>query len=117
MIETARSQRSEAEAIRDREHSRVSAEGKALDELCAELESGLAARDGERELLVAKIDSAQLARYDKVARRLGSGVARVRNETCQGCRVNIPPQLHIELLRGERLISCERCKRILILEK
>ncbi len=116
-IETARTQGSEAEAHRDREVTRVGAESKALDEQCAELESGLAARDGEREVLVAEIDTALLAQYDKIAKRLGSAVARVRNETCQGCRVDIPPQLHIELLRGERLISCERCRRILILEK
>jgi hypothetical protein len=92
-------------------------EGKSLNELQAELETRHAALDADRETRVAEIDSEWLAQYEKVARRLGTGVARVSHETCQGCRVDIPPQLHIELLRGERLITCQRCKRILIPEK
>lgn len=116
-IEEARSLGSEAEATLERERARIDRESKSLDEQHAELESGLAARDGEREGLVAEIDSGLLAQYDKVAKRLGTAIARVTGEICQGCRVDIPPQLHIELLRGERLIACQRCKRILIPEK
>jgi hypothetical protein len=116
-IETWRSQRAGAEARRDRERTRIDTEGKSLNELQAELETRHAALDADRETRVAEIDSEWLAQYEKVARRLGTGVARVSHETCQGCRVDIPPQLHIELLRGERLITCQRCKRILIPEK
>lgn len=116
-IEGARARQEGAEASRDRELSRIAAAGKALDEQDAKLSARLADLDGEREALVAAIDSGLIAQYDRIAKRHGSGVARVLHETCQGCRVNIPTQLHIELLRGERLITCQRCKRILIPEK
>ena len=43
-------------------------------------------------------------------------LARVEKEICMGCRVNVPPQLQIELLRGARLITCMNCHRILIHE-
>ena len=116
-IEDARSRRSEAEATCEREQARLDRESKSLDEKHAELESGIAARDGERQALVAEIDSGLLAQYDKIAKRLGSAVARVSRGNCQGCRMDLPPQLLIELIRGERLITCQRCKRILIPEK
>lgn len=116
-IESARSGRAEAEANRDRELSRIAAAGKALDEQDASFTARLADLDVDREALVSAIDSGLIAQYDKISKRLGSAVARVSRETCQGCRVDIPPQLHIELLRGESLITCQRCKRILIPEK
>jgi hypothetical protein len=43
-------------------------------------------------------------------------VVHVREELCLGCRVDIPPQLKIELLRGQRLITCSNCQRILVRE-
>ena len=116
-IEAARARRGEAEAGRDKENQRVDGESKALDEQQAKLEAQRADLDGQREALCASIEGSLLEQYDRIARKHGSAVARVRQETCQGCRVNIPPQLHIELLRGESLITCQRCKRILIPEK
>ena len=41
-------------------------------------------------------------------------VAIVSNETCLGCRVGIPPQLYIEILKGEKIVACGTCQRILI---
>ena len=104
-------------SVSSEEKDRLFAELKRLDERQAELESRAAELDRDREALVTRIDAGLLARYEKIAARHGSAVARVHRETCQGCRVNIPPQMHIELLRGESLITCQRCKRILIPEK
>jgi len=38
------------------------------------------------------------------------------NDTCGGCGYRIRPQLIIEIDRGEKLISCENCGRILVYE-
>ena len=43
----------------------------------------------------------------------GSAVVGVENEVCLGCFMNIPPQLYIEVQRGNSLISCPQCSRIL----
>ncbi len=43
----------------------------------------------------------------------GLVVAPVKDEVCMGCFMNIPPQLYIEVLRGESLIMCPQCNRIL----
>jgi predicted nucleic acid-binding Zn-ribbon protein len=41
-------------------------------------------------------------------------VAMVSEEMCQGCRVGIPAQNYIEILKGERIITCGNCHRILV---
>ncbi len=43
----------------------------------------------------------------------GLVVAPVKDEVCMGCFMNIPPQLYIEVLRGQSLIMCPQCNRIL----
>ncbi len=43
----------------------------------------------------------------------GLAVTTVENEVCLGCFMNIPPQLYIEVQRGNSLISCPQCSRIL----
>ena len=44
-------------------------------------------------------------------------VVTIRKEMCEGCRVGIPPQSYIELLRGESMVSCVNCQRILVHEE
>jgi len=72
---------------------------------------------GQREAARGRLDAPVLAQYDRVTARRRPGIAVVRNETCQGCRVSIPPQAVVELRRGERLITCGHCQRILLHEQ
>jgi len=48
------------------------------------------------------------------AKRKRPALALVKNETCEGCRVGIPPQKYLEILKGEALTTCENCGRILL---
>jgi uncharacterized protein len=43
----------------------------------------------------------------------GLAVVEARNEVCQGCNMNIPPQLFVELKKSDRVIQCPQCNRIL----
>ncbi len=47
----------------------------------------------------------------------GEAVAQGKNEVCMGCFMNIPPQLFIELQRGDDLIKCPQCSRFLFFKK
>ncbi len=47
----------------------------------------------------------------------GSAVSRASDQVCLGCFMNIPPQLYIEVQRGDKLISCPQCSRILYYEE
>ena len=78
--------------------------------LQAELEQ-LRARRAEQ---AGALDQALMVRYDKVAARRRPAVAVITGEICLGCRVDIPPQAFIEIRRGESLVTCNHCHRILI---
>ena len=60
------------------------------------------------------LDPSLMTRFRKISRmNQGQAVAQVRNESCMGCFMNVPPQLCIEVQRGNQLISCPQCSRIL----
>jgi predicted nucleic acid-binding Zn-ribbon protein len=58
-----------------------------------------------------------LGRYRMLLeKRQGVAVARVTQGVCQACNMNLRPQLYIELQKGDSLIICPNCNRILFLE-
>lgn len=60
------------------------------------------------------IDPSLMNRFAKISKmNQGLAVINVRNQVCMGCFMNIPPQLYIEVQRGNSLISCPQCSRIL----
>jgi len=60
------------------------------------------------------LDSSLMNRFAKISKmNEGLAVVDVNNEVCMGCFMNIPPQLYIEVQRGNSLISCPQCSRIL----
>ncbi len=65
-----------------------------------------------RELLLATIDSPPLSVYDQVKRQKGRAVARVEGGTCRGCGISLATA-HLQQARGDRLVQCSNCGRIL----
>jgi uncharacterized protein len=82
----------------------------------AELEGKIAALRGERDALASGVKPEVLKRYGTIRMRRGLAVVSVRNGTCQGCNMNIPPQLYNTLQRGLSLETCPSCHRIIYWE-
>lgn len=112
-IETAGAERERAEREAKAVFAHVSASKGAFDAREKELEARLAQQRAAREELCSRVPGEMLAQYERIASSRRPAVAKVRNEICQGCRTTIPPQLHLELLRMEQLVTCTHCRRIL----
>jgi predicted nucleic acid-binding Zn-ribbon protein len=70
-----------------------------------------------REVLSKQIESKLFKLYNTLKeKRRGIGVVSVKQETCQGCFVNVPPQMFIEVQKNNSLIRCPNCNRILYWE-
>jgi len=81
--------------------------GKALEE-----------KTRQRDAIKGDIRPDILKKYEMIrSRRGGLALAVVRDETCQGCYIHIPPQVFIQLQKGvAELIYCPHCYRILYAE-
>jgi len=71
-----------------------------------------------RETIKAWIRPDILKKYEMIrAKKNGQGIALVKDETCQGCFIHLPPQVSIILRRGtDELLSCPHCHRILYIQ-
>jgi predicted nucleic acid-binding Zn-ribbon protein len=82
----------------------------------AEIEGKIAGLRGERDRLASEVKPDVLKRYGGIRIRRGLAVVGVRNGTCQGCNMNIPPQLYNVLQRGISIETCPSCHRIIYWE-
>jgi predicted nucleic acid-binding Zn-ribbon protein len=68
----------------------------------------------KRKTMIKNFRSSLLKKYDMLReRRNGRAVVGVVNGVCQGCFMNIPPQQFNDLLKGEKMLFCPTCNRIL----
>jgi len=78
----------------------------------------LAVREQEyitaRAELAKVTDPASLAQYDRIKAKFPMGaVAKVSQSTCSGCFMQVGPQVTVLLARGNALVRCPGCGRIL----
>ena len=71
--------------------------------------------DARLKTVAAGIDAGLLATYNKVKSLQSNaiGIVAVTDAVCQGCNMNIPPQMYNELQRGDSLKKCPICDRII----
>ena len=68
----------------------------------------------EMEMIEKKLPEETLRLYRKVAgMRNDVAMAKAKDYLCQECHVRVRPQPFVELQRGEKMIVCEGCRRIL----
>jgi uncharacterized protein len=80
----------------------------------ADLEKQRDALVGNREALRQGLPPQLLKRYEFILRRHnGSAICEVREGVCLGCHLNILPQQFIDLQKGEEILQCPNCQRIL----
>jgi predicted nucleic acid-binding Zn-ribbon protein len=69
----------------------------------------------ERNHLFSSLPKALSAVYNRISLRIRDGiaVAEARNGACTACFMALRPQMMAEVRRGEEIITCDHCNRIL----
>ena len=96
---------------------RIEAEKRKIQERMAHGDAVWKQQVQRREVLSKQIESKLFKLYNTLKeKRQGVGVVSVKQETCQGCFVHVPPQMFIEVQKTNSLIRCPNCNRILYWE-
>ena len=79
-----------------------------------ELRAEIGSNRGEREDVASRLSPPVRKKYEQIfARRGGLAVVEIRNGSCQGCNMTLPPQLCIEVRKATGIHLCPSCHRIL----
>lgn len=114
-IDAAESEVREKEQAYQAEEAEVNQQ-KALFEADADTErQSLNELMAQREDIAAKINPDLIKQYEFIKSYAARGIAivQVKNCICQGCNMNIPPQMYNELHRENELKTCPHCHRML----
>jgi predicted nucleic acid-binding Zn-ribbon protein len=102
------------EEILSQRRKEYEAEKKIIEADLNAIDADAASWGQKRADLRKDVSADILARYEKVKNRnSGVGVISVWKEVCNGCHMNIPPQLYNELQKTTELLSCPNCNRIM----
>ncbi len=85
-----------------------------LETQYANLANELADLDRQQKTLAEMVEKPLLVRYNRLkTMRKGYAVAQLHGGACGGCQLQLPPQLVAEVKRGDELLDCSYCHRIL----
>jgi predicted nucleic acid-binding Zn-ribbon protein len=88
---------------------------KAFDEETRLQVEKVAASRSERERLMNALPKSMASLYGRISARIRDGVAvaEARNGACMACFMALRPQAMAQVRRGEEVVTCDNCNRIL----
>jgi uncharacterized protein len=101
----------QAEGALAQEQKTIEGELEALKTQLSELQSK---RDG----ITGEVPDEILSKYERLIRRRGqTAMVGARNGSCQGCFMQLRPETIAQLKKGNELVFCHSCSRILYLDE
>lgn len=113
-IDSIKEQIAENENELKAKEDEMAQEEKAISDKIAALERKIKAGDKGRQAKMKEISDVVLRRYQRIRRRFNDSVVLAEDGTCRGCNVKVPPQVYINLLKGQELMNCPNCQRIMV---
>ncbi|MFA5090455.1 MAG: C4-type zinc ribbon domain-containing protein [Candidatus Omnitrophota bacterium] len=110
-IDTEKQRLQEEEKAFNEQKKKIEARVKEIDEQLAQL-------DAQRKQVIPGIEPKMLAQYERILNsRDGLAIVGVKDNSCQGCNMFVPPQVINLIKMYERIITCEVCNRILYISE
>ena len=100
------------------EEVKLNAEKNKVQARVKEIDDKLAQLKAERSRAMEGIDTKIMGQYDRIMKGRDSlAISQVKNNACQGCFMNVPPQVINLIKMYDRLVVCEVCQRILYIDE
>ena len=104
----------ESKEKKDTYRKKYEEDQRALNKELKALKNDLQKFEDDRTDICKRIDEPLLRQYDSIRNhKEGVGVSAVIKGVCQACHMGIPPQKFNELMRGDKLMNCPHCMRLI----
>ena len=91
---------------------------KVIESRSAEIDDRLSQLDAQRKQILPDIEHKMLQEYEKILHsRDGLAMVTVKDNSCGGCHMLVPPQVINLIKMYEHIITCEVCNRILYIKE
>ncbi|HOW42931.1 MAG TPA: C4-type zinc ribbon domain-containing protein [Candidatus Omnitrophota bacterium] len=115
-IERSRSSVEEEKKKLQAEEGVFNAQKQKIEQRIKEIDDQLARLGVQRKEILPDIDKTIISQYERILKnREGLAIVAVKNNTCSGCNMLVPPQVINMIQMYERIITCEVCNRILFI--
>ncbi len=116
-VDTAKKSITQHEADFETLKKHVSDETAAAQAKVVEVAGQIAEERKLRDVAAKRVEPSAMKKYSTIKMRRGLALVPVKNGTCGGCNMNIPPQLYNTIQRGNSIEMCGNCNRIIYWDK
>lgn len=111
--------RIDQENLRLKEEEKIfSEQKKSIESRLKEIDSRLSVLEAQRKQLIPDVDHKMLLDYERILHsRDGLALVAVKDNSCGGCHMLLPPQVINLIKMYEHIITCEMCNRILYIKE
>lgn len=100
------------------EEKKLQEEKKRFEGRLKEIEYALNELASKRNQIVPSVDKRIFSNYERILKgKDGLALVKIKDFACQGCFMNVSPQVVNEIKMQDRVIYCEFCSRILYIEE
>ena len=109
----------EQENLKVKEEEKSSGEEKKkVDLRVREIDQRINVLDAQRKQAIPEVTAQMLAQYERILHsRDGLAIVSVKDNSCGGCHMLVPPQVINLIKMSERVVTCEVCNRILYIKE
>ena len=113
-VEKLTGETSEEKNVLKTEKSQADSQKKKVKKIVDELNKGKKTKKNKRDKQAGAINGSMVQKYEILReRRNGLAIVNVVEGVCQGCFMNLPPQKYNMLLRGDQVLECPSCQRLI----
>ncbi|HEX37490.1 MAG TPA: hypothetical protein ENG70_01325 [Candidatus Cloacimonetes bacterium] len=111
-----REEKNKFEELYQKDQKLFEEEKAKIDKQIQELEKKVSTLEAEKDNLAKEIPELLYRKYQRlIEHNNGKAVATLlKNGTCSGCHFTVRPQIMVEVSKGDKIIICENCSRIIV---
>ena len=113
-VEKLTAEATEEKNLLKAEKTLVDEEKEKVKSVIDELSKGKKTKKNKRDKQADAVNGSMIQKYEILReRRNGLAIVNVLDGVCQGCFMNLPPQKYNMLLRGDQVLECPSCQRLI----